>query len=149
MEPVEFKNEAWEMIRTITNQMDSLFRACYETYGLTVGQARILFLLRREKKISMTALSRLLNVTPGNLSVTCKRLEKAGLLMRQRNKEDERVVLLSLTEKGGETLNRLRERLESQCGEILGEISESDLDIMVKGMKLMSEVLNRAGHKST
>jgi DNA-binding MarR family transcriptional regulator len=144
MEPIEFKNEVWEFIRNITNQMDTLFRSCYESYGLTVGQTRILFLLSGEKKMSVTVLSRLLGVTPGNLSAACKLLEKKGLLVRQRDSKDERVVLIFLSEKGKETLCKLQERLDSRCRKILGEIPEKDLEIIMEGMKLMSNFLNKA-----
>ena len=144
MEPIEFQNEVWEIVRTITNQMDTLFRSCYENYGLTVGQTRILFLLNGGKKMSVTALSRLLDITPGNLSVTCKRLEKNGLLVRQRDNKDERVVLVFLSDKGKETLSKLQNNLEGKCKKIWGEIPEKDLEIIIQGMKLMSDFLNKA-----
>jgi len=149
MELIEFKDEVWETLRTIMGQMDSLFGECYESSGITAGQARILILLSREKEISLTGLSQILRVMPGNLSVMCKRLEQGGLLKRQRDKKDERVVLLSLTGKGEETLCRLRRDLESRCKRVLGEIPEGDLKIMREGMQLMSETLSKAVENNT
>lgn len=144
MEPVDFKNEVWEIIREIMNQMENLFRPCYELYGLTVGQTRILFLLNSQKRTSITALSRLLSVTPGNLSVTCKRLESRGYLIRQRDKEDERVVWVSLSDIGRETVVQLRDKLDSRCSLILGEIPSKDLDTMIEGLRLLSDILKQA-----
>lgn len=144
MEPVVFKNEVWEIMREISGQMDALFRPCYEAFGLTAGQARILCLLSGEHQTGVTTLSRMLSVTPGNLSVACKRLEARGFLLRERDREDERVVWVSLSEKGMDAALRLQELLESRCSLVLGDIPSGELETIIEGMRTMSRMLNRA-----
>lgn len=49
---------------------------------------------------SMSAIAKMLHVTVGTLTVNMNSLEKKGYLVRERSKEDKRVVLVTLTEKG-------------------------------------------------
>ena len=45
-----------------------------------------------------------LECTPSTASVSVKRLEKAGLVSRERSRDDEREVKVMLTEEGGSTV---------------------------------------------
>lgn len=49
---------------------------------------------------SVSTIARSLGVTVGTLTVNMNNLEKKGYLSRTRSKEDRRVVLVELTEKG-------------------------------------------------
>ena len=42
VEIVEFKNTTWDILRSISENMDKLFRPVGEHYGLTMMQVRIL-----------------------------------------------------------------------------------------------------------
>jgi DNA-binding MarR family transcriptional regulator len=54
-----------------------------------------------------------------NVSSLIKKLESNGLLTRQRNGEDVRIVDLSLTEKGNEKVDRLIERIEKSYQKLM------------------------------
>lgn len=49
---------------------------------------------------SMSCIAKQMNVTVGTLTVNMNSLEKKGYLVRERSREDKRVVLVTLTEKG-------------------------------------------------
>lgn len=53
-----------------------------------------------KKPQSVSMIARTLGVTVGTLTVNMNNLEKKGYLSRTRSKEDRRVVLVELTEKG-------------------------------------------------
>ena len=50
--------------------------------------------------MSIGELANALGVTTGSATMACKRLEKAGLLTRERQASDERIVHVILTEQG-------------------------------------------------
>lgn len=69
---------------------------------MTVEQYWLLKRVLRVGPVSVGVLAEGLGLTSASVTVACKRLEKAGLLRRERGSDldDERVVLVSLTEPG-------------------------------------------------
>lgn len=76
--------------------------------GMTPQQFWLLRHLRESGPLSIGELAQALGVTTGSATVACKRLEKAGLLTRERLSEDERVVQVALTEQGCARFDALR-----------------------------------------
>ena len=68
--------------------------------GLTYTQYIALLALWERDGVSVTELGGRLMLDSGTLSPVLKKLEGAGYLTRQRSREDERQVLLFLTEQG-------------------------------------------------
>lgn len=68
--------------------------------GLTYSQYVTMMVLWEEKNITMHELGRRLYLDSGTLTPVLKKLEKAGYVTRARMEEDERVVVLDVTEKG-------------------------------------------------
>ena len=62
------------------------------------------------KSITVKEMGQLLYLDSGTLTPMLKKMEKAGWLKRRRSSEDERVVILSITEAG--------ERLQEQAAEV-------------------------------
>lgn len=67
---------------------------------VTPQQFWLLRHLRRSGPMSIGELANALGVTTGSATMACKRLEKAGLLTRERQSDDERIVHVILTEQG-------------------------------------------------
>ncbi|MFN3335974.1 MAG: MarR family winged helix-turn-helix transcriptional regulator [Thermomicrobium sp.] len=69
-----------------------------------------------------------LGVTPGSVTVACKRLERAGLLQRERGASgDERVVIVSLTPQGRERLRQWQELRRAYLVELLAVLNPEEL----------------------
>lgn len=58
MEPAEFKNQVWALMRDITDRMNGVFHPIIDRYGLTIMQMRVLFEIRREDGCTVSGLSR-------------------------------------------------------------------------------------------
>ncbi len=70
--------------------------------------------LRRNGAQSIGEIANALGVTMGSATIACKRLEKAGLVTRERQVNDERIVHVILTEQGRAQIDAWREhKLES------------------------------------
>jgi len=72
-------------------------------YGLTPSQFEILTVLSEEGEIPLNRLSERLCCACSNVTGIVDRLERDGLVKRERSQEDRRVILLGLTDKGQET----------------------------------------------
>jgi DNA-binding MarR family transcriptional regulator len=71
-----------------------------EELGLYRGQHRILRALWRQDGLTHTELGRQAHVRPSTISTTIQRMEKAGLVERKHDSEDQRVSRVYLSEAG-------------------------------------------------
>ena len=69
---------------------------------ITPEQYWLLRILRRKGALSVGELAESLGVTGSSVTTACKRLEKAGLVKRERQSNDERMVCVKLTTQGHE-----------------------------------------------
>ncbi|WP_411083298.1 MarR family winged helix-turn-helix transcriptional regulator [Streptomyces sp. cmx-18-6] len=82
------------------------YRRALKDLDLTYSQYLVMLVLWEEGPQSVTAIGKRLHLDSGTLSPLLKRLETAGLVRRERSREDERSVLVEPTDDG----TRLRER---------------------------------------
>ena len=68
--------------------------------GLTHPQYLVMLALWQYEPLSVRKLSRLLQLDPGTLSPLLKRLEASGLIRRERDRSDERLLAVTLTQEG-------------------------------------------------
>lgn len=82
--------------------MTKLYKPLLEALGLTYPQYLVMLVLWEQDGMSVSALGERLSLDSGTLTPLLKRMELAGLLVRQRSAEDERRVQVSLTPMGAE-----------------------------------------------
>ena len=71
-----------------------------EPLGLTYTQYIAMMVMWEHKSISVKEMGKLLFLDSGTLTPMLKKMEKAGLIRRKRSEDDERVVIVTITEKG-------------------------------------------------
>ncbi|GIF13487.1 MarR family winged helix-turn-helix transcriptional regulator [Actinoplanes teichomyceticus] len=80
--------------------MTAVYRPLLDPHGLTYPQYLVLRVLWHDGPTTVRDLGRTLRLDSGTLSPLLKRLEAQGLLTRARGADDERTVLVALTETG-------------------------------------------------
>ena len=93
---------------------------------LTPEQYWLLRRLQRAGSLSIGELAQELGITAGSATVACKRLEKIDLVIRTRQSEDERVVLVSLTEQGHEKIEQVREQRRASLARLLSALDTTE-----------------------
>ena len=139
MEPAEFKNQVWALMRDITDRMNGVFHPIIDRYGLTIMQMRVLFEIRREDGCTVSGLSRRVCAAGTNVSALGKRLEREGLLERSRDPRDERVVHITLTGEGRRTVDEV-DALVTRAFPLL---NEEDAEVILDGMQRLSLLLQK------
>lgn len=71
-----------------------------EPLGLTYTQYIAMMVIWEHKSISIRDMGKLLFLDSGTLTPMLKKMEKAGWIMRKRSEEDERIVIITITDKG-------------------------------------------------
>jgi DNA-binding MarR family transcriptional regulator len=77
-----------------------MYHPFLEYLGITYPQYLVLLVLWEQKESSVKELSEYLDLDSGTLTPMLKRMEMQKLLVRTRSSEDERVVLIHITEAG-------------------------------------------------
>jgi len=88
--------------------MTKLYKPLLEPLGLTYPQYLALLVLWEQDGIAVGSLGERLYLDSGTLTPLLKRLEAAGLVRRERSVDDERRVLVHLTDEGGALRSRAR-----------------------------------------
>ena len=97
----------------------ALYRPLLEPMGLTHPQYLVMLALWGRSPLSVKELSGMLWLDPGTLSPLLKRLEAGGLIRRGRDRDDERVMAVTLTDRG-RALRADAERIPPAIVERLG-----------------------------
>ncbi len=80
--------------------LNRLFKQLIDARGITYPQYLVLSTLWDEDNRTVSAIGERLSLEPSTITPLVKRLEKAGLVVRERNPKDERQVFVSLTATG-------------------------------------------------
>jgi DNA-binding MarR family transcriptional regulator len=88
--------------------MTKVYKPLLSKLGLTYPQYLAMLVLWERDGMTVGEISTRLLTDPGSLTPLLKRLESIGLLSRTRSKEDERVVIVNLTQDG----RRLRDEAQ-------------------------------------
>ncbi|MBT2374767.1 MarR family winged helix-turn-helix transcriptional regulator [Pseudomonas fluorescens] len=80
--------------------MTKVYKPLLQALGLTYPQYLAMMVLWEEDGLTVGEISSRLLTDPGSLTPLLKRLEVEGLLSRTRSREDERVVVVELTDTG-------------------------------------------------
>ncbi|MFI9381665.1 MarR family winged helix-turn-helix transcriptional regulator [Kutzneria sp. NPDC052558] len=94
--------------------------------ALTLAQADLLDPLLDQESLPVSQLARLAGVSHPTATRMIKQLETRDLVLRRRGTEDERLVLVALTETGREQLRAARRRLREMQSRTLGQLSPAD-----------------------
>lgn len=106
---------------------------------MTPEQYWLLRLLSRRGALSIGELAEALGVTGSSMTTACKRLEKAGLVTRTRQSEDERVVQVTLTEQGHERVEVWHQQRRTLLLQLLTPLEQQDQDTLQRLLELMLE----------
>ncbi len=101
--------------------------------GLTYTQYIVFMVLWEKESVTVGQLGSILHLDAGTLTPLLKTLEKEGYVTRERSKEDERVTIISITQKGND--------LKEKCKDIPIELSRKESPLNEKDVKELYRLL--------
>ena len=110
------------------------YRPYLDAMELTYTQYIVLLVIWEHGTISVRDLGRKLYLDSGTLTPVLKTMEQAGLITRRRSTEDERVLMITITESGL--------ALQEKAQEIPAAIRES-LDLNEKELQTLMQLMNK------
>jgi MarR family transcriptional regulator, organic hydroperoxide resistance regulator len=111
----------------------------FSEIGLTMSQAKVLYLVQASAPIGLSELAGRLGVGVSTASGLVERLVEAGLVDRRDDPADRRHVLLSLTDTGTASLDRMRELNTGHMRLMLEHVSDADLATIDRAIRALTE----------
>ncbi len=139
----DFKKNMWIYTRKINENTNKAFYPICEQYGLTMLQVRILMELYQYGFHTIGSLANSIDVAGANISAMCKKLERSGFLERTRDKKDERVVMVILTEKGNEIVVEIIRAIDVKISQHINGETEETLEAIILGLEKLNDLLLR------
>jgi DNA-binding MarR family transcriptional regulator len=120
---------------TFFNGFSSWENSVIKTSDLTVSEAHAIEILGTYGQMKMKNLAQYLGVTTGTTTVTVDRLEKKDYARRESVKEDRRVHLITLTEKGQHAFAEHHQYHSNLTEQILAVLSNEENEQLIKILK--------------
>ena len=124
-DPLRLENQLCFPLYACSRQVVKKYRPYLEELDLTYTQYITMMVVWEEKTVSVKRLGERLFLDSGTLTPLLKSLESKGYVKRHRSGEDERVLLVELTEKGEALKERARPIPEKMAGCVTLEPAEA------------------------
>lgn len=108
---------------------------------ITISQLKSLFFIDFKGKTNFKNLAAALGMTPPNITGIVDRLVAKGLVSREENSEDRRMMLLKTTDKGKTLLTKLKETRRNQSSPLLNQLSLEELKALTRGFRAIVRIL--------
>lgn len=118
-ENLKLDNQLCFALYAATHALTRAYRNALENTGITYTQYLVMLALWENNRLTVKSVADRLDLDSASLTPILKRLEAAGFLDRQRNKADERVVEITLTDKGHalqDEVANIQKRVACQTG---------------------------------
>jgi DNA-binding MarR family transcriptional regulator/GNAT superfamily N-acetyltransferase len=107
----------------------------------SLSQARVLYELAQQREATATALVSALDIDHGYLSRILRGFEERDLVVRRRDRNDGRQIVVSLTTKGHKAFAALDHRSQRETGGLLKHLDETDQLRVVTAMDTIERLI--------
>ncbi|WP_033826443.1 MarR family winged helix-turn-helix transcriptional regulator [Bacillus andreraoultii] len=143
MEIDQLKKSLLSYSRKINDQISSLLSKTGAQYDLTNQQVVLLLKLLQDGSSTIGVLAEEMRMAGANISTMCKRLEQKGLLIRNRDENDERIVRISLSEQGNFIVGQIDHFFTSRIATVLKEGNEETFEKAILGLSQLHLLLKK------
>jgi len=124
----------------ITYVMGQYAPGAWMELDLTIAQLKSLFFIEFGGSSNLSQLATALGVTPPSVTGIVENLVEEGLVSRNTNPENRRMLLLHVTDKGKTLLAKLRESGLGRMSDILNQMNKEDLTALAQGLAAVARI---------
>lgn len=124
VEPLKLENQICFPFYAISRLIIRAYQPYLEKLGITYPQYLVLLVLWEKDGVSVQYIGDKLILNTNTLTPLLKRMESLDLVVRQKALDDERMVIILLTDKG----RQLKTRAKDIPHKLMGKISDSDFN---------------------
>jgi DNA-binding MarR family transcriptional regulator len=107
---------------------------------MSLVHLNVLFVLSGEGPLPMNRLAELLDVSQASATGIVDRMEQRGLVARERDTDDRRVIRVALSTQGEELLAGIAAERRDKLARLLDALPEDDATALLQGLRAMRRV---------
>lgn len=137
----EFAAEVEKLLRFICFKVRVNGREALKDYPITPAQFDVLQRLYFDGPQTMTKLSQMLGVAKSTMTGLVMRLERDGYLQRHPSRQDRRVVVVEITDKGTGVIKTVIQRRVDYVERIMGQLKSETQRRTLNILKTLEETI--------
>lgn len=146
---MEISNAVLVTLRRIIRATDSNARQLAKETSLTTSQLLVLQLLETQGEMTIGTLASQVNLNQATMTLLVDRLQKNGLVDRQRGQVDRRQVFVSLTTTGRKKLEQAPRLLQSVFLENFSKLAEWEQTYVLSALERVAHMMNAGFHDAS
>lgn len=136
---IKLENQLCFSLYAASREVIKMYKPCLDKFNLTYTQYIVMLVLWEEEKTTVKGIGEKLHLDSGTLTPLLKKLENAGLISRYRDVNDDRVVVIELTQEG----KKLKEEITCVPCQMKGKLKltqeqatnlKKSLDLLLKSL---------------
>ncbi|MCG1027196.1 MarR family transcriptional regulator [Virgibacillus halodenitrificans] len=140
MELLELINRYQDAMNTINRNVNLILKEKIHA-EITTEQFPTLQYIQRNEQCTSSEIAAFLGVGKSAITAQINRLDEKGLIIRNRDKQDRRIVYLQLTEKGNELVDYTKNNLTEEIGTYLGNFNEEEILTFIHALEKLAHVM--------
>lgn len=142
---LETKNLVNELLVEVFNNILAIEERALKDKGvrLSMTEIHVLEAIRNSETPTMTNVSTKLRVTIGTLTTSVATLVRKGYVIRERGKDDKRIVYLSLTNLAIEALKIHDEFHDDMIESVCKDLKIDEDEVLIKSLKRIKEYFKK------
>lgn len=114
-----------------------------QQYKFTPMQLLLIKFIGENKKVTLTEVAEELGLSNSTTSGIVDRLEKQGIIKRERSQEDRRIVYLFLTTETMKYSEELHSSIETFMKNIFDKVPKEEKQNMIKALEYLYDILSQ------
>lgn len=136
-----------KLIRRVSFVIKCRGRDILDEFNITIPQFNALLLLRENGDMTIGDLGAKMYLASSTATDLIDRMERDGLVIRERDSSDRRVVRLHMQEKGHQMIREVLENRKRYLSEILSRLSPDEIEALKKSMESLYVLMKPACKK--
>ena len=134
----------WKTIPPIWHYMRSIIhRIAREDFGITSTQFQVLHRIKEENKRTVSDLSDCMFLSRPSISRAVEDLAKAGLLEREGDSVDRRIIYLHVSSKGEEVISQIHAKNSLYMQDLFLGLDDDELERLNTAFRVIEKVLQK------
>jgi DNA-binding MarR family transcriptional regulator len=137
-------NERIDVLKTLKFIMNMIHKSMEDEFrelNITGPQGMIIGILMRHRKMKISELSEKMGLTSSTVSGIVDRLEKQGMVKRERSSDDRRVVYVNIDEEFRKKSKEVFKKVEDKFRDMMNKATEEEHDEIVKGLNTLKRLI--------
>jgi DNA-binding MarR family transcriptional regulator len=129
-------------LRQIIRAIDLNSKRLERESGLTGPQLLVMQLIGSAGEITAGVLAREVSLSQATVTSILDRLERKGLLVRERSADDKRKVMVSLTEEGGQALEKAPTLMQESFIKDFNRLEDWEQNLILSSLQRVAGMMN-------